>query len=78
MLGALRLDPAGAAYHFNARFTPNDKTGSLVDGSVDQRGQITVVSQTSSGPHRARSAWPAERGSRLRAVRSRSRISVRG
>ena len=50
MLGALRLDPAGAAYRFTARFTPDQKTGSLVDGTVDQRGQITVASQTASGP----------------------------
>jgi hypothetical protein len=50
MLGALRLDPAGSAYHFNARFTPNEKTGSLVDGTIDQRAQITVTSQTASGP----------------------------
>jgi hypothetical protein len=50
MLGALHLDPAGAAYHFNARFTPDEKTGSLVDGTIDQRGQISVASQTASGP----------------------------
>lgn len=50
MLGALHLDPAGSAYHFTARFTPNEKTGSLVDGSIDQRGQIAVTSQTASGP----------------------------
>ncbi|HTJ61487.1 MAG TPA: Hint domain-containing protein [Candidatus Saccharimonadales bacterium] len=50
MLGALRLDPAGAAYHFTARFTPDEKTGSLVDGTVDGRGQISVISQTPSGP----------------------------
>ena len=50
MLGALRLDPAGAAYHFTARFTPDQKTGSLVDGTVDGRGQIAVASQTPSGP----------------------------
>ena len=42
MLGALRLDPAGPAYHFAARFTPDQKTGSLVDGTVDVRGQIAV------------------------------------
>ena len=50
MLGALHLDPAGAAYHFTARFTPNEKTGSLVEGSIDPRGQIAVTSQTASGP----------------------------
>ena len=50
MLGALHLDPAGAAYHFTARFTPDQKTGSLVDGTIDQRGGIAVASQTASGP----------------------------
>ncbi len=50
MLGALHLDPAGAAYHFTARFTPDQKTGSLVDGTIDQRGQIAIASQTASGP----------------------------
>jgi Hint domain len=50
MLGALRLDPAGTAYHFTARFTPDQKTGSLVDGTIDPRGQIAVASQTPTGP----------------------------
>jgi len=50
MLGALRLDPKETAYQFLARFTPDQKTGSLVDGTVDQRGQIAVASQTPSGP----------------------------
>lgn len=50
MLGALHLDPAGTAYHFTARFTPDQKTGLFVDGTVDQRGQIAVASQTASGP----------------------------
>ena len=49
MLGALHLDPAGATYHFTARFTQDQKTGSLVDGTIDQRGQISVTSQTASG-----------------------------
>jgi hypothetical protein len=50
MLGALHLDPVGPGYHFTARFTPDGKTGTLVDGTIDQRGQITVTSQTASGP----------------------------
>ena len=50
MLAALRLDPAGAAYRFTARFTLDQKTSSLVDGTIDQRGQVTVASQTASGP----------------------------
>ena len=50
MLGALRLDLAGAAYKFNARFTKDDRTGVLVDGTIDRAGTITVISQTASGP----------------------------
>lgn len=50
MLGALRLDPAGSAYHFNARFTPDGRTGSLVDGTIDPSGAIALASQTASGP----------------------------
>ncbi len=50
MLGGLRLDPAGAAYKFNARFTKDDRSGTLVDGTVDRAGTIAVVSQTASGP----------------------------
>jgi hypothetical protein len=50
MLGALRFDPAGGAYHFTARFTPDQKTGSLVDGTIDGGGQIAVASQSPSGP----------------------------
>ena len=50
LLGAFHLDPVGAAYHFTARFTQDQKTGSLVDGTIDQRGQIAVASQTASGP----------------------------
>ncbi|HEV2249850.1 MAG TPA: Hint domain-containing protein [Candidatus Limnocylindria bacterium] len=50
MLAALHLDPLAAAYHFAARFTADQQTGSLVDGTVDQRGQISVASQTASGP----------------------------
>jgi hypothetical protein len=49
MLNAIHLDPVGPAYHVNARFTPDGKTGTLVDGTVDQRGQITVNSQTATG-----------------------------
>jgi hypothetical protein len=50
MLGALRLDPAGSAYHFAARFTPNERTGALVDGRIDPAGVITVTSEAPSGP----------------------------
>lgn len=50
MLGALRLDPAGSSYHFTARFTPDGRTGSLVDGMIDVTGRVVVASQTPSGP----------------------------
>ncbi len=50
MLGALRLDPAGGSYHFAARFTPDGRTGSLVDGTIDPAGRIVVASQRASGP----------------------------
>ena len=50
MLGAMHLDLAGASYHFNGRFTPNGQTGTLVDGTIDPRGQITVASQSPTGP----------------------------
>ena len=50
MLGALRLDPTGGSFHFAARFTPDGRTGSLVDGAIDPAGRIVVASQTASGP----------------------------
>lgn len=50
MLGALRLDPSGALYRVNARFTSDQRTGSLVEGTIDARGGIAVVSQAASGP----------------------------
>jgi Hint domain len=50
MLGALLLDPLGAVYRFTARFTPDQRTGVLVDGTIDPRGQIAVASQTPTGP----------------------------
>lgn len=50
MLGALRLDPARGAYTFAARFTPDGRSGSFVDGAIAQTGEIAVTSQTPSGP----------------------------
>jgi len=49
MLGALRLDPLGTAYHFTARFTPDGNSGSLIDATIDPAGRITVASQIASG-----------------------------
>ena len=49
MLGALHLDLAGSAYRFTARFTANERTGMLVDGTIDGAGSITVTSQTATG-----------------------------
>lgn len=48
MLGALHLDPAGGAYTFAARFTTDERTGSLVEGTIDGAGTITVRSQTAT------------------------------
>ncbi len=50
MLGALALDPAGAAYTFDARFTADDRTGSQVAGTIDRSGSIAITSQRASGP----------------------------
>jgi hypothetical protein len=46
MLGALRLDAAGGGYRFTARFTADGRTGTLVDGTIDRAGTITVASQS--------------------------------
>ena len=50
MLGALGLEPRGGVYQFSARFTPDGRTGTLVDGTIDPLGRIAVASQTQSGP----------------------------
>ena len=55
MLNALRLDPVGAVFHFVAIFSGSTSASpspqsSRVDGTIDQRGTITVASQTPSGP----------------------------
>ncbi|HEX9495055.1 MAG TPA: Hint domain-containing protein [Candidatus Limnocylindria bacterium] len=50
MLGAMRLEPNGGAYQFDARFTMDQRTGWLVSGRIDPGGTITVTSQTASGP----------------------------
>src|SRR5207248_1694592 len=54
MLNALRLDPVGQGFHFLAIFSGNPagtgNQGTRVDGTIDQRGTISVASQTPSGP----------------------------
>ena len=52
MLNALRLEPVSAGFHFLAIFSsaPNSQQGSRVDGTIDQRGAITIASRTPSGP----------------------------
>src|SRR3989441_212843 len=52
MLNALRLEPVSAGFHFIAIFStaPSTQQGNRIDGTIDQRGTITVASQTPSGP----------------------------
>src|SRR5207248_1486480 len=54
MLNALRLDAVGQGFHFLAIFSGNPagtgNQGTSVDGTIDQRGTISVASQTPSGP----------------------------
>ena len=48
MLNAIRLEQAGGGFHFLAVFgTPQQ--ASRVDGSIDQRGNISVATRTPSG-----------------------------
>lgn len=53
MLNALRLDPQGAAFHFNGVFvgfgSPTTTGMNRVDGTVDRQGTVTVASSTPSG-----------------------------
>jgi hypothetical protein len=53
MLNALRLDQVSAGFHFNGVFvgfgSPITPPEWRVDGTIDQRGGITVASQTPSG-----------------------------
>ncbi|HEV8669459.1 MAG TPA: Hint domain-containing protein [Candidatus Limnocylindria bacterium] len=56
MLNALRLEQVSAGFHFTAIFSgsasasPSPATqGSRVDGTIDQKGAITVASRTPSG-----------------------------
>jgi Hint domain-containing protein len=50
MLGALRLEQVTAGFHFLAIFgSPATGQGDRVDGTIDQRGSVTITSRTSSG-----------------------------
>ncbi|RJQ08102.1 MAG: hypothetical protein C4558_08425 [Dehalococcoidia bacterium] len=50
MLRALQLDPVSAGYHFNARFTRDESTGLLVEGTVALNGKVTVAAQAATDP----------------------------
>jgi hypothetical protein len=55
MLNALRLDQVSGGFHFLAVFGSNrggdlGQQGTRVDGTIDQRGNVTVASRTASGP----------------------------
>lgn len=55
MLNALPLQPVGAGFHFVAIFVASaspspTQEGTRVDGTIDQRGTVTIASKTPSGP----------------------------
>ena len=51
MLNALHLDQLGGGLHFLAIFgSLSNQQGTRVDGTIDQRGNVTIASQTASGP----------------------------
>jgi Hint domain-containing protein len=51
MLSALRLERVSGGFHFLAIFgSASTQQGSRVDGTIDQRGNVTVASRTPSGP----------------------------
>lgn len=54
MLNALRLEQVSAGFHFTGVFvgfgSPSTPAAFRVDGTIDQRGGITVASQVPSGP----------------------------
>src|SRR5712691_4557795 len=49
MLNALRLEQESGGFHFLAIFGSTQQ-GTRVDGTIDQRGNVTVASRTPSGP----------------------------
>lgn len=51
MLNALRLDQVSGGFHFLAVFgSPSTQQGARIDGTIDQRGSVTVTTRTASGP----------------------------
>src|SRR5438552_6114706 len=51
MLNALHLDQLGGGFHFLAIFgSLSNQQGTRVDGTSDQRGNVTTGAQTASGP----------------------------
>jgi Hint domain-containing protein len=50
MLNALRLEQQSGAFHFLAIFGSSPQQGSRVDGTIDERGGVTIASRTASGP----------------------------
>jgi hypothetical protein len=50
MLNKLDLEQVGAGFHFTAIFGNSPQQASRVDGTIDQRGNVTVASRTPSGP----------------------------
>jgi len=50
LLRALQLEPVSGGYHFEARFTHDERTGVLVEGTIDASGRVAVISEVESGP----------------------------
>src|SRR5207248_9383427 len=51
MLNALHLDQVGGGFHFLAICgSLSNQQGTRVAGQIDQRGNVTIASQTASGP----------------------------
>lgn len=50
MLNALRLQPAAASYAFQIRVAQSKAGASLVEGTVDRFGDVSVQKRTPSGP----------------------------
>jgi Hint domain-containing protein len=50
MLNAIRLEQVSGGFHFTGVFgSPSTQQGTRVDGTIDQRGNVTVASRTASG-----------------------------